>query len=173
MVVWHSLFQYEVRWSHHNLDRNHQFFHLLYLKQNCTLSSVILATGSRENIRFKEAASLKEKITFQQLQWQKQGQQKTDYLISPPWPVVPCLESWLFSLDWFISLSLPCGSAGKESTRIAGDLGSIPRLGRSPGEGKGYPLQYSGLENSMDSIVCGVTKSQTLLSDFHFHLYHS
>ena len=45
-----------------------------------------------------------------------------------------------------------------------------PGLGRSPGEGKGYPLQYSGLENSMDSIVHGVTKSWTELSDFHFHL---
>ena len=45
----------------------------------------------------------------------------------------------------------PCGSAGKESTYIAGDLGLIPWLGRSPGEGKGYPLQYSGLENFMDS----------------------
>ena len=44
-----------------------------------------------------------------------------------------------------------CGSAGKESTCNVGDLGSIPGLGRSPGEGKGYPLQYSGLENSMDS----------------------
>ena len=48
------------------------------------------------------------------------------------------------------------------------DLGSIPGLGRSPGEGKGYPLQYSGLENSMDCIVHGVTKSQTQLSNFHF-----
>jgi len=47
-------------------------------------------------------------------------------------------------------LYFPCGSAGKESTCNAGDLGSIPGLGRSPGEGKGYPLQYSGLENSMD-----------------------
>ena len=47
-----------------------------------------------------------------------------------------------------------------------GDLGSIPGLGRSPGEGKGYPLQYSGLENSMYCIVYGVTKSQTWLSDF-------
>ena len=45
---------------------------------------------------------------------------------------------------------IPCGSAGKESTCKVGDLGSIPGLGRSPGEGKGYPLQYSGLENSMD-----------------------
>ena len=42
-----------------------------------------------------------------------------------------------------------------------GDLGLIPGLGRSPGEGKGYPLQYSGLENSMDCIVHGVAKSQT------------
>ena len=54
-----------------------------------------------------------------------------------------------------------CGSAGKESTCCAGDLGSIPGLGRSPGEGKGYPLQYSALENSMDCIVHGVAKSQT------------
>ena len=52
----------------------------------------------------------------------------------------------------------PCGSAGKESTSNAGDLGSIPDLGRSPGEGKGYPLQYSGLQNSMDCIVHGVTR---------------
>ena len=46
----------------------------------------------------------------------------------------------------------------------AGDLGVIPGLGRSPGEGKGYPLQYSGLENSMDCIVHGVTKSHTQLT---------
>ena len=53
------------------------------------------------------------------------------------------------------------GSAGKESTYNAGDLGSIPGLGRFPGEGKGYPLQYSGLENSMDCIVHEVAKSET------------
>ena len=47
-------------------------------------------------------------------------------------------------------LRLPCGSDGKESTCNAGGLGWIPELGRSPGEGKGYPLWYSGLENSMD-----------------------
>ena len=46
----------------------------------------------------------------------------------------------------------PGGSAGKESTCDVGDLGSIPGLGRTPGEGNSYPLQYSGLENSMDSI---------------------
>ena len=48
-----------------------------------------------------------------------------------------------------------------------GDLGLIPGLGRSPGEGKGYPLHYSGLENSMDCIVHEIAKSQTQLSDFH------
>ena len=63
----------------------------------------------------------------------------------------------------------PPGSAGKESACHAGDLGSIPGLGRSPEEGKGYPLQYSALENSMDYIVHGVAKSPTRLSDFHFH----
>ena len=52
-------------------------------------------------------------------------------------------------------LGFPCGSAGKESTYNEGDLGSIPGLGRSPGEGKGYPLQCSGLENSMDCVLHG------------------
>ena len=61
-----------------------------------------------------------------------------------------------------------CGSAGKESACNVRDLGLIPGLGRSPGEGKGYPLQYSGLENPMDCIVPGVTKSWTWLKDFHF-----
>ena len=50
-----------------------------------------------------------------------------------------------------------------------GGLSSIPGLGRSPGEGKGYPLQYSGLENCMDCRVHGVAKSRALLSYFHFH----
>ena len=61
------------------------------------------------------------------------------------------------------ALGFPCGSADKEptSTGNAGDLGLIPGLARSPGEGKGYPLQYSGLENSVDCIVHGVAKSQT------------
>ena len=55
----------------------------------------------------------------------------------------------------------PYDSAGKESACNEGDLGWIPGLGKSPGEGKGYPLQYSDLENSMDRIVHGVTKSVT------------
>ena len=64
---------------------------------------------------------------------------------------------------------VPCGSAGKESTCNVGDLGLIPGLGRSPGEGKGYPLQYSGLENSMDYTVHGVAKSWRGQSKFHSH----
>ena len=82
-------------------------------------------------------------------------------------------ETWVQFLGWedplekgkdahSSILGLPlCGSAGKESTCNAGDLSSIPELGRSPGEGKGYPLQYSGLENSMDCIGHGLSKSWT------------
>ena len=52
------------------------------------------------------------------------------------------------------------------------DLGLIPGLGRSPGEGDGYPLQYSGMENSMDCIVHELTKSRTQLSDFHSLIFY-
>ena len=62
----------------------------------------------------------------------------------------------------------PCGSAGEESACSAGGLGSIPGLQRSPGEGKGCPLQYSGLEKSMDCTVHRVAKSWTRLRGFHF-----
>ena len=83
-------------------------------------------------------------------------------------------DSWVKKIRWrrdrlptpLIS-GFPGGSAGKESTCNEGDLGSIPGLGRSPGEGKGYPLLYSGLENSRDYTVHGISKSWTQLSDFH------
>ena len=64
-----------------------------------------------------------------------------------------------------------CGSAGKEAACYVGDLGLISGLRRSPGEGKGCPLQYSGLENSMDCIVSGVAKNWTGLSDFHLQCH--
>ena len=60
-----------------------------------------------------------------------------------------------------VHIGFPGGSTGKESACSAGDLGLIPGLGRSPGEGKGYPLQYSGLENSLDYIVHEVKKNLT------------
>ena len=69
-----------------------------------------------------------------------------------------------------VFLGFPDGSAVKESACNVRDLGLIPGLGRSPGEGNGYPLQYSGLENSMDCIFHEVAKSQTRLSDFQFYL---
>ena len=75
----------------------------------------------------------------------------------------PCT---LYSIIVF--LGFPCGSAGKESACNEGDLGSIPGLGRSPGEGKCYPLQYSGLKNSTHYVVYGVAKSRTRLSDLHY-----
>ena len=91
-----------------------------------------------------------------------------------PKPIISFLK-YLELIIFTIYLSLchymgfPGGSAGKESSCNVGDLGFIPGLGRSPGEGNSYPLQYSGLENSMDCIVYGVAKSQTGLSDLlHF-----
>ena len=65
-------------------------------------------------------------------------------------------------------MGFPYSSVGEESACNAGDPDLIPGSGRSTGEGKGYPLQHSGLENSMDSIVHGDAKSQTKRSDFHF-----
>ena len=64
----------------------------------------------------------------------------------------------------------PSGSDGNGSTHNAGDLGSIHGLEKSPGEGNGYPLQYSGLENSMDCIVHGAPKGWPQLSDFRFFM---
>ena len=73
-----------------------------------------------------------------------------------------CLTSPVFAGGFFTVFSgFPCGSAGKESTCNSGDLGWILGLGRSPGEGKGYPLQYSGLENSRDYTVHGVALDST------------
>ena len=64
----------------------------------------------------------------------------------------------------------PYGSVGKESTCKVRDLDSIPGWGRSPGEGKGYPFQYSGLVNSVYCMVHGVVKSWTRLGKFHIFL---
>ena len=87
----------------------------------------------------------------------------------------PWFDSWVREMSWRrirlpipVFLGFPGGSAGKESACNEGDLGSIPGLGRSPGEGKGYPLQYSALENYIDCIVRGVAKTLTWLNSFHF-----
>ena len=82
-------------------------------------------------------------------------------------------DCWIGKIHWrwdrlptLVFFGFSYGSAGKESAHNIGDPSSIPALGRSPGEGKGYPLQYSGLENSMDTVP-GVTKRRTPLIDFH------
>ena len=94
---------------------------------------------------------------------------------NPPAMQETRFDSWVGKIPWRrdrlptpLFLGFPCGSAGKESTCNVEDLGLIPGLGRSPGEGKNYLLQYSGLENSTDFTVHQVTKSQTQLSNFHF-----
>ena len=88
---------------------------------------------------------------------------------------IPQFDSWVGKIPWRrdrlaipVFLAFPCGSDGKESTYNMVGLGWITGFGKSPGEGKGYPLQ-SGLENSMDFTVHGSSKSWTQLSDFHFH----
>ena len=98
------------------------------------------------------------------------SRQQPHFLVSSPSAFEPV--SLAVFLGITVSLTFlwgfPCGSAGKECTCKAGDLGSIPGLGRPPGEGDSYPLQYSGLEKSMDCIVHGVAETRTQLSDFHF-----
>ena len=98
---------------------------------------------------------------------------------NPPAMQRSCLDSWVGKIPWRkdgpptpVFLFFPGGLGGKFACNM-GDLGSIPGLGRSPGEGKGYPLQYSCLKNYMDkgawqATVLGVAKSWTRLSDFHF-----
>ena len=81
---------------------------------------------------------------------------------SPSW-----LKVWKVLLE-----GSPVGSTGKESACNAGDLGSAPGLERPPGEGKGCPPQYSGLENPMGCVVNGVAKSRTRLSNFYFHFFN-
>ena len=89
-----------------------------------------------------------------------------------PLHVCECIQQLVCSFSIVIvtydHLGFPGGSPGKESACNAGDLGLIPGLGRYSGEAKGYPLQHSGLKNSIDCIVHGVTKSWTRLSNFHF-----
>ena len=84
--------------------------------------------------------------------------------------MISMMELVFFFLSFFLSFFLFFQILiSEESACNVGDLGPMPGLGRCPGEEKGYPLQYSGLDNSMDGIVHGVAKSQPRLRDFRFH----
>ena len=104
--------------------------------------------------------------------WLSHGQEGSSqnlWLCGSEFPSHLVLGSYVYFMPFFFHYhkGFSRGSAGKESACSVGDLGSIPGLGRCPGEGKGCLCQYSGLENSMDYTVHGVTKSQTWLSNFH------
>ena len=142
---------------------------------------VSLCMGSPQGNTFFSRAP----TSTSQVQWdERASHQQVAYLtgtFSGP-PVTACGHSKTSETQYrdhndfthtFAYPGFPSGSAGKESTCNVGDLGSIPGLGRSPGEGKGYPLQYCSLENSMDCTVHGVAKSQTQLNGFHFHFLPS
>ena len=91
-----------------------------------------------------------------------------NYSLKFSWEIWISRKNLRFNLKDASAVGLPLWPSCKEFTCNVGDLGATSGLGRSPGEGKGYPLQYSGLENSMDCIVHGFAKSQTQLSIFHF-----
>ena len=100
-------------------------------------------------------------ITWTQQFWQPEFRSHVLFTTTPgssSWRLKVVLDD---SLIIRRKIGFPCGSAGKESACSVRDLGSIPGLRESPGEEKGYPLQYSALENSMDCIVYGVAKSNT------------
>ena len=100
------------------------------------------------------------RISFSRMFW------GNDWLFLPFLRIEASRSNAEQNLSRALAMGFPDSSVGRESACNAGDLGSIPGLGRSPGEGKGYALQYSCLENSMDCIVHGVAKSHTWLSDF-------
>ena len=133
--------------------------------------------NTKNNTVISDTISWKGEWFLETLQKKKQKQKNED---EPPLGLHssrrPWFDSWVGKIRWRkdmlptpVFLRFPGGPAGKESACNVRGLGLVPGLGRSPGEGTGYPLQCSGLENSRDCIVHGVTKSQTRPRDFPFH----
>ena len=162
--------------------------HLLTWKAVCRTQSVLKANflkhmqpdpifGEKSSIHIGHSHRMENCNLFVQ-----NGASLIAQLVKNPYAMQQTLVQFLVREDPLVKgfLGLSCGSTGKESACNAGnlskesacnveDLCSIPGLGRSPGEGNSYPLQYSGLENFMDCIVHEVSKSWTRLSNFHFH----
>ena len=102
--------------------------------------------------------------------WQTAGIRQLSFYWNRGMMILGTRSAWSISLPFVYTVAFSiCMWFIDIIVRFAGDLGSIPGLGLSSGEGNSYPLQYSGLENSTDCIVHGVAKSQTRLSGFHFH----
>ena len=128
----------------------------------CRVWSQFPSSGTHRQVRMTPASS----FLFGPLKCRFPGQLTQASIVCKQQKVSSSVQRLVLIFTTSLLLHFPGGSAGKESACNAGDMGSIPGLGRIPGEGNGYPLQYSGLENFMDcSIVCGVTR--TWLSNFH------
>ena len=162
-----SEFQINFKISHLFLDSKEKmdFFPRLY--KLCTWGSPV-AQVLKNPPALRETLARKIPWTREQLptpvSWPGEFHEQRSLAVYSPWGHKKS--------DWIERLSLSftsSSSAGKGSACNAVDPSSIPRSGRSTGEGIGYPLHYSGLENSMDCIVHGVAKSWTWLSDFNFH----
>ena len=141
--------------------RCHIVFHLLlsfsYLFLQCTLKDLSILMVFKSTFYFQSTFYFLSRIQFNWL-----------FL-----PTAPYLTSCSFVETFAGIFSYSCGLAGKESACSAGDLGSIPGLGRSPGERKGYLLRYSGLENCMDSSWSLNESDMTEQLSLHFSYSYS
>ena len=123
-------------------------FFTVWATREATTLSFEVAHKTRTKVNFSKNTFCRVLVTAPPTLW------KVECLILRPW-----FDSWVRKICWRrdrlptpVFLGFPCGSAGKESACNVGDLSSMPGLGRSLGEGKGYPLQYSGLENCMECV---------------------
>ena len=142
----------------------HIYNGILFSQKKNVFESVLIRWMNLEPI-IQSEVSQKEKNKYCMLM----GSPIAQLVKNPPQCRRPWFDSWVGKIHWRrdrlptpVFLGFPCGSAGKKiHLQCVGALSLISGLERSPGEGKGYSLQYSGLENSMDCIIRGVAKSRT------------
>ena len=151
--------------SFHSNPKGGQCQRMFKLPHSCT--HFTFQQGHAQNPPI-QASTVCESKTVKCLSWIQKRQRNQRPSCNTRWIIEKAREFQKKKI-YFCFIGFPDSSVGKESTCNAGDPGSISGLGRSPGEENSHPLQYSGLENSMDSIVHGVAKSRTRLSNFHFH----